>query len=81
MKVSTVAILFSGASARFMEAGENDNVVLYPEEAAAERYHIELSPGETYWVTEEEKWEHRRVGLRSTRNCNPSSSPTNGTNS
>lgn len=25
------------------------------------QYHIELSPGETRWVTEEEKWELKRV--------------------
>lgn len=26
-----------------------------------EKYHIELAPGDTRWVTEEEKWSLRRV--------------------
>jgi len=37
------------------------SVLLHPEGAAVERFHIELSPGETRWVTEDEKWELRRV--------------------
>ncbi|TKA65435.1 Leucine aminopeptidase 1 [Friedmanniomyces simplex] len=32
--------------------------------ATAERYHIELAPGNTRWVTEGEKWELRREGKR-----------------
>ena len=27
-----------------------------------EQYLIELSPGDTEWVTEDKKWEYRRVG-------------------
>jgi leucyl aminopeptidase len=51
------------ASARFVEKHESDadNVVLYPDSAA--EYLIETAPGETQWVTEEDKWELRRVRL------------------
>lgn len=32
-----------------------------PAEQAPEQYLIELEPGNTRWVTEEEKWELKRV--------------------
>ncbi|KAJ2906345.1 uncharacterized protein MKZ38_002061 [Zalerion maritima] len=66
MKASVIAalLLSSGASARFIESHETaDNAILFPEDAYA-RYHIELAPGETRWVTEEEKWELRREGKK-----------------
>lgn len=59
--MSAFALLAPAVSARFVEEAAVDNVQLHPEVAEAERYHIELSPGETRWVTEEEKWELRRV--------------------
>ena len=31
--------------------------------AVAERYLVELGPGETRWIKEDEKWELRRVHL------------------
>lgn len=31
-------------------------------DATPEKFLIELSPGETKWVTEDEKWDLRRVG-------------------
>ena len=34
--------------------------------AAPERYLIEINPGETQWVTEDDKWALRRVRLLST---------------
>jgi leucyl aminopeptidase len=46
--------------ARFVEKHETDQVVLANEDAA-ELYHIELAPGKTMMVTEEGKWELRRV--------------------
>ncbi|KAG6004044.1 Leucine aminopeptidase 1 [Claviceps maximensis] len=46
------------ASARFFQQGETDNVVLNP----YEEFLIETAPGETQWVTEDEKWELRRNG-------------------
>ncbi|KAG6039387.1 Leucine aminopeptidase 1 [Claviceps citrina] len=58
----THALLAAGTpltSARFFQQGETDNVVLDP----YEKFLIETAPGETQWVTEEEKWELRRNGL------------------
>jgi bacterial leucyl aminopeptidase len=64
LRASVAAIALQAASARFLEESETEgrNVVLHPELAEAETYLIELAPGETKWVTEEEKWELRRVG-------------------
>lgn len=75
MKVSNaslLALLLPAVSARFVEAGESDRVMLYPDGIPTEakdtqKYHIELGPGETRWVTEDEKWELRRVSLTGTR--------------
>lgn len=69
MKFSTVSILALSAAAvnaRFIEAHEKDQVVISNVE---EKYLIELSPGETRWVTEEEKWELRRVCPLNSRIC------------
>jgi hypothetical protein len=66
MKFSNAAVLAAAlpaATARFVEGHEVDNVLLYPDSAAQETYLIELSPGETRRVTEEEKWELRRVRI------------------
>lgn len=67
MKFSRAAVLATAVpavAARFMDQNEVNNVILYPEGSEAEKYLIELSPGETRWVTEEEKWEFRRVSRR-----------------
>lgn len=56
-KASLLAACAPLISARFIEISEADNVVLNPEET----YLVETAPGETKWVTEEEKWEMRRV--------------------
>ncbi len=69
MKVSNaslLALLLPAVSARFVEAGEPDAAVLYPDGLPkvpkdTQKYHIELSPGKTKWITEDEKWELRRV--------------------
>ena len=68
MKVSNaslLALLLPAVSARFVESNEPDRAILYPDgipqSESSEKYHIELSPGETRWVTEDEKWELRRV--------------------
>ena len=63
---SVLALLLPAASARFVEHGDPNRVLLYPDgipEPApdAEKYHIELAPGDTRWVTEDEKWALRRV--------------------
>ena len=64
MKFSTVSLLALSAAAvnaRFIEAHEQDQIVISNVEA--EKYLIELAPGETRWVTEDEKWELRRVRI------------------
>jgi leucyl aminopeptidase len=65
---SLLALLLPAVSGRFVESGESDRSILYPDglpkpAETGEKYHIELSPGETRWVTEDEKWELRRVRL------------------
>lgn len=60
-RVSTLAACVSAVTARFIETHEVDSVELYPSE---EKFLIELAPGETRWVTEDEKWELRRVSPR-----------------
>lgn len=68
-KASVLALLLPAVSARFVEESEQaERVGLYTDWAkqvddGAPKYHIELSPGETRWVTEDEKWELRRVSL------------------
>jgi leucyl aminopeptidase len=57
-QASLLAACIPAISARFVEVNEFDNVVLNPEET----FLVELSPGETKWITEEEKWELRRNG-------------------
>ncbi|KAK3324081.1 hypothetical protein B0T19DRAFT_221312 [Cercophora scortea] len=72
MKVSNaslLALLLPAVSARFVEKGESDRAMLYPDGLPetpkdTTKYHIELSPGNTKWVTEDEKWELRRDGKR-----------------
>ena len=64
MKISNLSLLAlsaSAISARFVESHEKDQVVINAQQADAELYLIELAPGETRWVTEEDKWELRRV--------------------
>ncbi|ROW09571.1 hypothetical protein VMCG_02519 [Cytospora schulzeri] len=70
MKLSTssvIALLAPAVAARFIETNERNNVELYPDalnEETSEKYLIELAPGDTRWVTEDEKWELRRNGQR-----------------
>ncbi|CRK44241.1 hypothetical protein BN1723_000927 [Verticillium longisporum] len=63
-KASALALMLPAASARHILKEETDNVVLYPNEIEQQTYLIELAPGNTRWVTEEEKWELRRNGER-----------------
>lgn len=69
MKLITSAIaalLVPAVAARFVEQSEGDRVQLYPDgfyEESSEKYLIELSPGNTRWVTEDEKWALKRVSL------------------
>lgn len=57
-QASLLAACVPAISARFLETAEVDNVVLHPEET----YLVETAPGKTQWVTEDEKWEMRRIG-------------------
>lgn len=64
MRISSLSVFALSASvisARFVEPHEKDQVVINAQEAENELYLIELAPGETQWVTEDEKWELRRV--------------------
>lgn len=70
MKASLLSSLLlpAAVSARFIEANEVNRILPYIDALlddvpapSPERFLIELSPGETRYVTEEEKWELRRV--------------------
>jgi leucyl aminopeptidase len=60
-QASLLAACLPAISARFIETVEADNVILKPDEL----YLIETAPGKTQWVTEEQKWELRRVRIPS----------------
>lgn len=58
LQTSLIAALPAAlVSGRFVAENEADNVIL--DEPA--KYLIELNPGETQWVTEEDKWDLKRV--------------------
>jgi bacterial leucyl aminopeptidase len=76
MKASLLSSLLlpAAASARFIEATEVNRILPYVDAlleevpasstssaASTEKFLVELSPGETRWITEDEKWELRRV--------------------
>jgi leucyl aminopeptidase len=63
--LSLLALSASAIHARFIERHETDQVVLNGAVDDAELYLIELAPGETMMVTEEEKWELRRASFAS----------------
>lgn len=68
---SLLALLLPAvASARFIEADEVSRLDLHPEgipTEPAEQFLVELSPGVTKLVTEEQKWELRRVSQQIAR--------------
>ncbi len=49
---------------------QSDQAVL-GETAGAERYLIELGPGDTRWITEDEKWVLRRVSQTRSKSLMP----------
>lgn len=59
------ALLLSLCTTAFAAAAQNPQAVLQDSAQAAvgepEKYLIELSPGETRWITEDDKWALRRV--------------------
>jgi leucyl aminopeptidase len=60
-QASFLAACVPAVAARFVEKSETNMVVLNPDEPT---YLIETAPGKTQWVTEEQKWEIRRVSRR-----------------
>lgn len=65
MKLATISLLALSASsinARFIDDSDIDQVVFHPEIVEAELYDVEVEPGKFMRVTEEEKWDLRRVG-------------------
>lgn len=69
MKLTNLSVLALSASlvhARYIEQHESPDaqVVLNPDNADQELFLVELAPGKTQWVTEDEKWELRRVRPR-----------------
>ncbi|TVY13714.1 Leucine aminopeptidase 1 [Lachnellula arida] len=60
--LSALALTAAVTNARFVEQYEKDQVVLNIESADSDQYLVELAPGKTQWVSEEEKWELRRNG-------------------
>jgi len=64
MKVSTLLTICAVTTATALSVTREQQAVLQDRPASdPELYLIELSPGETRWVTEDEKWEIRRVSL------------------
>ncbi|OBT65838.1 hypothetical protein VE03_05477 [Pseudogymnoascus sp. 23342-1-I1] len=67
MKLTTLSVLALSATAinaRFVEKHETDQVVLTSDSGEdATKYLIELSPGETRLVTEEDKWDLKRQNI------------------
>ena len=59
--LSGLALAAVLANARFIEQHEKDQVILNASPAEPELFQVELAPGKTRWVTEDEKWELRRV--------------------
>lgn len=59
--LSALALSAAIANARFIETHEQDQIILNTQTTSNDRYLIELAPGKTQWVTEDEKWELRRV--------------------
>jgi leucyl aminopeptidase len=66
MKSSLLLSLYSASLAAAIALPKDPQVVLQTPQVTIEEpdaYLIELSPGDTRWVTEEEKWALRRVCL------------------
>lgn len=59
LQTSLLAACAPIAAARFIEPLERNNVDLG--QTTPDKFLIELAPGKTAWITEDEKWELRRV--------------------
>ena len=62
-EASLLAACLPAIGARFVEQSEHSNVILHPEET----FLVETAPGKTEWITEDQKWEMRRV--RTSSSC------------
>jgi leucyl aminopeptidase len=70
MKSSLLLSLYTAAFATAIAHPNDPQAVLQDSQTTLtepDEYLIELSPGETRWVTEEGKWELRRVSVRMPR--------------
>ncbi|KAH7053251.1 hypothetical protein B0J12DRAFT_50358 [Macrophomina phaseolina] len=71
MKSATILSSFAAAASALSILGDGQAPLKQPNlhigdesaDAAAESFLIELAPGETRWITEDEKWELRRQGI------------------
>ncbi len=61
MKIISTLLTFA-AAASALSLLEPDQAVL-GDDASLERFLIELGPGDTEWISEDEKWSLRRVRL------------------
>lgn len=61
LQTSLLAACAPVVAARFIEPLERNNVDLGL--ATTEKFLVEIAPGKTAWITEDEKWELRRVRL------------------
>ena len=54
------SVVSAGSILRSQAHTQHEQAVL-PNLEAEEKYLIELSPGEVEWITEDQKWEYKRV--------------------
>jgi hypothetical protein len=59
--LSLLALSASTATARFIEQHETSQIVINEAGIEPERFWVELEPGKVLHITEDEKWELRRV--------------------
>ncbi|PGH00198.1 hypothetical protein AJ80_09206 [Polytolypa hystricis UAMH7299] len=62
MKLISLAVLGAAASAAALAADSGSQIPLGSVNDGEDKYLIELAPGETRWVTEDEKWTLKRAG-------------------
>lgn len=63
MKPLLLVVLFVSAVVAGLRRNAPDQVVLGHSSETESRYLIELGPGDTRWIVEEEKWALKRVRL------------------
>ena len=64
MKSSLLLLLYAAAAATALSAPREPQVILQePTLVEPDEHLIELSPGETRWIKEAEKWELRKVSV------------------